>query len=980
MVALYAPAETAVLAQVVTKILSLGDPLDLTRVDISKGDGSPEGIVEGTKGDIYVDDTTPAIWQKATPWEDGPFGWILLSASDISALEAAVLALQLIVASLQAQVAVNTADITVLQAEVAILQSEFFDIRNYGASTASLDNTAAIVAAQAAAIAAGNGVVFVPQGDFRFASQLTNPTLVPYLCVGRLVFSGSGQDAWVWGTTAASTRAASTFPSVLSLARLTQDWTDNFAGLVFINVENLHATLNVQDFVTGVILRGDQHGTAYNQLTIQEIFGCLAAVRFHATGVGGFCNENILWGGRIGTLQATNTASPIHGLEFQCDTATSRPNGNKAIGTSIELHNVGAGYTSAIHGAFTVGTISANFNSFLELRIESTQFFVSGAGFRDNTISVTFANVFNEATALTILRGDLAADTLVLIQNTFDTNVITFGSSDPVRVGGYERANFVAVGASIWRPARGVVWNRATSSAANTTTGTLDADSVQINSTSGVGVILDFTNVDRDYQRFLTLKAEVRTTGGRIFCVCWDAAFTLLTSADDCSLGFNAGVGYYRTGSDLTADAAEANVSFGANVAYVLVGVASGTTQADISIFDAFALGAADIRPVEGTVLVNSLSAVAPSPAIAQVDHGDPISNAIPTVPGTLTFYPVGQWCRNVLGGPAVALGWVYTGSVWQEMPTTLNITGDANIGNAAFPSFAGNTFGSATTRRELVGTTTSTGTVAYDLFVNEGSRNPRCRFFLTDATAGSGAWGFTYNFGSAGLQPFVIAYTNEATAQLSLASGSGSSSSIRGGQATSTGTGGSLTFSGGPGGPSGGGGGGGALTCQGGLPIDGPGGDVIIAGRDAATTTAANRNGGNAILRAGDPTGTGTPGTIQFNDAVAENAIISPGALGATQDNWAPTGLSSCNVIRVTPAAGGTTLSGIVAGVSGRRIMLCNISATDSLTLAHDATSTNANRFLCPNNANLVIPPNGTREIWYDLTTARYRVIGAVA
>jgi len=39
-----------------------------------------------------------------------------------------------------------------------------------------------------------------------------------------------------------------------------------------------------------------------------------------------------------------------------------------------------------------------------------------------------------------------------------------------------------------------------------------------------------------------------------------------------------------------------------------------------------------------------------------------------------------------------------------------------------------------------------------------------------------------------------------------------------------------------------------------------------------------------------------------------------------------------------------------------------------------HDATSTAANRFLCPGNVNLVVAANGTAEIWYDVTTARWR------
>jgi hypothetical protein len=647
---------------VIAKVLSIGEPDDQFRPDISMFRGNPNGFVRGGMGDLVIDIDTPALWQKTTP--GGEDGWVVLSATDISSLET-------IVALLQTEVAANTTNIAVLQAEMAIQQTEFFDIRNYGASTASPDNTAAIQATINAATAVGTGTVLVPPGTFSFASQLTDPAVVPIVCMGELVFTGSGQDALVIGGGVTAVNSPSTFPSVINLRRASQDWTDVFAGLAIVNVRNFHASVTVQDFETGFLLLGNNAGIDYCLLTLQLVFGCRVGGRFRANGTG-FCNENIVFGGRVSTLQATNTALNIHGFEFVCDSNNGQPNGNKVWGVAIELHNVGTGFVSAFNGAFSVGSVAAHFNEFTGLRSESDDpYIVSGEGVRDNTFGLTYANIFNEATALDIIRGDTAADDLVLIQNVFETNVITLGSNDPIRVAGYSRPNVVAVGASLWRPARGVTWNRATTSIANTVTGSLNADTLTIANADGMAVVLDLRNVDRDYQRFLTLKAEVRATGGRLFCVCWDAAFMRLTGADDCSLAFNAGVGYYRTGGDMTVDAAEANVSFGANVAFVLCGVASGTASAQITQFDVFALGAADIRPVYGVDLLNSLSTAPPN--IGTYDSGDPISNAIPSVPGTLTFYPAGLICRNVLAAVDVVEGWVYTGSVWVPIPTVAN-------------------------------------------------------------------------------------------------------------------------------------------------------------------------------------------------------------------------------------------------------------------------------------------------------------------
>ncbi len=107
----------------------------------------------------------------------------------------------------------------------------------------------------------------------------------------------------------------------------------------------------------------------------------------------------------------------------------------------------------------------------------------------------------------------------------------------------------------------------------------------------------------------------------------------------------------------------------------------------------------------------------------------------------------------------------------------------------------------------------------------------------------------------------------------------------------------------------------------------------------------------------------------------VTRSGIISPAALAAgTTSNYAPTGLATCNTMRVTPDAGGSVLSGILAASFAQEIVLYNIGAGD-LTLAHDATSTAANRFLCPGSVDRIVIANESVTIWYDLTSARWRI-----
>jgi len=207
--------------------------------------------------------------------------------------------------------------------------------------------------------------------------------------------------------------------------------------------------------------------------------------------------------------------------------------------------------------------------------------------------------------------------------------------------------------------------------------------------------------------------------------------------------------------------------------------------------------------------------------------------------------------------------------------------------------------------------------------------------------------------------------------------SGGGGNTTHRGGDGGATGAGGSGTFAGGAGGATSGNGG--SAELRGGLPVDGNGGSALVTGRAGVGT---DRSGGDVTITAGAATGTGVPGIITLVGMTGLNAPLSPSTLASgSTDNYNPTGFNSCNVLRVTPDAGGTSvLSGMVpADTSGRVVLLMNIGAAN-LTLDHDAVSTAANRFLCPNSVDLVIPPNGSRFCWYDTTSSRWRVLGAVA
>jgi hypothetical protein len=148
-----------------------------------------------------------------------------------------------------------------------------------------------------------------------------------------------------------------------------------------------------------------------------------------------------------------------------------------------------------------------------------------------------------------------------------------------------------------------------------------------------------------------------------------------------------------------------------------------------------------------------------------------------------------------------------------------------------------------------------------------------------------------------------------------------------------------------------------------------------------ALTFTGKTVTGGtfNATALNG-PLGGTTPAAsavtaLAVSQTVTETGIISPAQITVNTDDYAPTGLATATILRVSTDAS-RDLTGITAGASGRRLLLVNVGAFD-LVLVHDATSTAANRFLCPGSANFTLNANDSVSLWYDITSTRWRVLG---
>jgi len=111
-----------------------------------------------------------------------------------------------------------------------------------------------------------------------------------------------------------------------------------------------------------------------------------------------------------------------------------------------------------------------------------------------------------------------------------------------------------------------------------------------------------------------------------------------------------------------------------------------------------------------------------------------------------------------------------------------------------------------------------------------------------------------------------------------------------------------------------------------------------------------------------------------ELASSLAFTGVISPTQLAANTDNYAPTGGGTATTWRLSTDAS-RNLTGMTGGATGVVRLLENVGAND-LVLKHDATSTAANRFYCPNSTDYTLKANESVWCVYDATSSRWRVI----
>ena len=114
------------------------------------------------------------------------------------------------------------------------------------------------------------------------------------------------------------------------------------------------------------------------------------------------------------------------------------------------------------------------------------------------------------------------------------------------------------------------------------------------------------------------------------------------------------------------------------------------------------------------------------------------------------------------------------------------------------------------------------------------------------------------------------------------------------------------------------------------------------------------------------------TTGDAKLTGAQFLTGAITPAALasGSTND-YAPTGFATARVLRLTPNAAGSTLTGLAGGAAGRVVTLINIGGPLISLADESASSAAANRFATP----VSISSTQCCTCWYDGDSSRWRV-----
>lgn len=124
-------------------------------------------------------------------------------------------------------------------------------------------------------------------------------------------------------------------------------------------------------------------------------------------------------------------------------------------------------------------------------------------------------------------------------------------------------------------------------------------------------------------------------------------------------------------------------------------------------------------------------------------------------------------------------------------------------------------------------------------------------------------------------------------------------------------------------------------------------------------------------VSKAGDT----MTGALTLDHALFQTRSITPAALTADVNNYAPTDFATCSRLNISGDAAWRIVTGLAGGASGRRVQICNVGSHPIILSGENALSTAANRFSF-GGVSLVLLPGEICELLYDGTASRWREI----
>lgn len=152
---------------------------------------------------------------------------------------------------------------------------------------------------------------------------------------------------------------------------------------------------------------------------------------------------------------------------------------------------------------------------------------------------------------------------------------------------------------------------------------------------------------------------------------------------------------------------------------------------------------------------------------------------------------------------------------------------------------------------------------------------------------------------------------------------------------------------------------------------------DLTVNGGSALPRRSVMNLIGTGVTAADNPVSGSTDITLPTSIG---GATITPPTLSGSVNNFAPTGVSTASVVRVSASSAvdvtGIDASGLVGTAGGNRPMWMNVGSF-TITLKHASSSSlAANRIVGPGNSDYALLSGATVELARDTVSALWRVV----